>query len=500
MLKQITPHLPVLQVVLPLFGALIVALLRRGPIAWGISLVVCWTMPVIALALVHATSSGEIISYHLGDWAPPIGIEYRVDRLTSFVLLVVSVIAAVMAPYARRSVASEIDQDKQGWFYALYLLCLTGLLGMVVTGDAFNIFVFLEVSSLATYTLIALGQDRRALFAAYQYLIIGTIGATLYIIGVGLLYLLTGTLNIADLAVRLGNISPEQMRPALAALAFITVGISLKLALFPLHLWLPNAYAYAPSFATAFLASTATKVAIYVLVRFVFTVFGVSLGLNHLPIGGVLIGLSIAAMIIASVIAVYETNVKRMLAYSSVAQIGYITLGLGLLNVTGLTGGLLHLMNHAVMKGALFMALGVVAYRIGVCPRLQDMAGLGRRMPLTFMTFVIGGLGLIGVPGTAGFVSKWYLAVGALDANLWPLVFVILASSLIAVLYIGRVVEVAWFREPSAALAEARDPPLSMLLPMLALAAATIYLGIDTDLSARLARGAAEMLIGGLKS
>ncbi len=498
-MKQIIPHLPILQVLVPLFGALLVALMRRGPLAWALALLVCWVMPVIALMLVHETAGGKVLSYHIGNWAPPVGIEYRIDRLTAFVLLIVSSMAAVMAPFARRSVASEIDQDKQAWFYALYLLCLAGLLGMVATGDAFNVFVFLEISSLATYTLIALGKDRRALLAAYQYLIVGTIGATFYIIGVGLLYLLTGTLNIADMGQRLANIGPDQMRPALAALAFITVGISLKLALFPLHQWLPNAYAYAPSFASAFLAATATKVAVYVLVRFIYSVFGPALGMRSVPIGDALIVLSVAAMVIASLIAVYSINVKRMLAFSSIAQIGYVTLGIGLVNVAGLTGGLMHLMNHAVMKGALFMALGAIAYRIGFGPKLADLAGLGRRMPLTFAVFLIGGLGLIGVPGTAGFVSKWYLAAGALDAGLWPLVFAILASSVIAVVYVGRVIEVAWFREPSPALAEARDPPLSMLVPMLVLAAATIYLGVDTEFSARLAASAAEMLIGGLK-
>lgn len=498
-MTALTHHSPILIVLVPLFGALLTAFLRRGALAWAVTLAVCWMLPVIAVLLVQQTASGAVVSYHIGNWAPPVGIEYRIDSLGSYVLLIVASIGAVMAPYARRSVATEIDQDKQAWFYTLYLLCLTGLLGMVATGDAFNVFVFLEISSLATYGLIALGKDRRALLAAYQYLILGTIGATLYIIGVGLLYLLTGTLNIADLAVRLADVKGDQMRPALAALAFITVGISLKLALFPLHLWLPNAYAFAPSFATAFLAATATKVAVYVLVRFIFTVFGAALGIRSVPIGDALIILSVAAMIIASLIAIYESNVRRMLAYSSVAQIGYITLGIGLFNVAGLTGGLLHLMNHAVMKGALFMALGAVAYRIGRSPKLADLAGFAGRMPLTFAVFVIGGFGLIGVPGTAGFVSKWYLAAGALEAKMWPLVFIVLASSVLAVIYVGRVIEVAWFGEPSEALKDARDPPLTMLLPMLALALVTIYLGVDTEHSAKLASRAAEALIGGLK-
>ena len=490
-------NLPALQVVIPLLGAVLTAFLRRGVVAWGLAAIVTWLMPVIAGALLWQALQGGPISYHLGGWPPPWGIEYRVDVLSAFVLLLVSAVSAVMMPFARRSVAFEIEGDKQAWFYSMYLLCLTGLLGITITGDAFNAFVFLEISSLSTYVLIAMGRDRRALLASYQYLIMGTIGATFYVIGIGLLYLVTGSLNMADIADRLGSASVEQFRPIVAAMAFLTVGISLKLALFPLHVWLPNAYAYAPSFATAFLAATATKVAVYLLLRIFFSIFGVGISLEAVR-GDVLLALSVAAMFLASILAVYEQNLKRMLAYSSVAQIGYITFGISLANTNGLTGGIVHIFNHAVMKGVLFLALGAVVYRAGTVT-LADLGGIGRRMPLTFAAFVVAGLGLIGTPGTAGFISKWYLALGALDKGQWPLVFLLVASSLIALVYVGRVVEVAYFRPTSEAAAKAHDPPLNMLLPILILAAATIYFGIFTELSAGIAGKAAQALIGGLK-
>ena len=254
---MIEAQLPALQVVVPLLGAVICAMTRNGWVAWAIALLVSWAMPVIAVLMLLQVLDSGTISYAMGGWEPPWGIEYRVDAINAFVIMLVSAIGAIILPYARQSVASEIDEDKHSWFYTMYLLCLAGLLGMAITGDAFNIFVFMEVSSLATYVLIALGDDRRALLAAYQYLILGTIGATLYVIGVGILYNNTGTLNLHDMAGRIGDV--EHTGAILAALAFLTVGISLKLALFPLHVWLPNAYAYAPSFATAFLAATATK-------------------------------------------------------------------------------------------------------------------------------------------------------------------------------------------------------------------------------------------------
>lgn len=497
-MKAVWPQLPALLVVLPLLAAALVALLRRGGPAFALTLAVCWILPFIAGALLWQVLANGPISYHIGGWEPPWGIEYRVDVLSAFVLVLVSAVGAVIMPFAWRSVAFEIPEERLAWFYCMYLLCLTGLLGIAITGDAFNAFVFLEVSSLASYVLIALGRDRRALLAAFQYLIMGTIGATFYIIGVGLLYLLTGSLNMMDIAARLGAAAPEQMPAIVAALGFITVGISLKLALFPLHAWLPNAYAYAPSWVTVFLSATATKVAIYLLIRFYFSVFGVAIELDALPVTDIIVVLSVAAMFIASIVAVFETDLKRMLAYSSVAQIGYITLGIGLANQAGLTGGLVHVVNHALMKAALFLAVGAIFYR--ACPvQIKDLAGIGRKMPLTMAAFTVACFGLVGTPGTSGFVSKWYLAVGALDKGWWWLVFLIVGSSLIALAYVGRILEAAWLREPSAAIAHASDPPLSMLLPLIALAAATIYFGIDTEWTAGIAGTAAEALLRGLR-
>ncbi len=497
-MSAVLPHLPVLQVLIPLIGALLAGFLKRGSTAFALALVVTWLMPVIAGTMLHEVLTSGPISYAMGGWAPPIGIEYRVDLLNGFVLLLVSSVAAVIMPFARRSVTLELDESREAWFYCMYLLCLTGLLGITVTGDAFNAFVFLEISSLSTYVMIATGLDRRALLASFQYLVMGTIGATFYVIGIGFLFLLTGTLNFVDMADRLVEVAPVQYNAIVVAIAFISVGVGLKLALFPLHAWLPNAYAYAPSFATAFLAATATKVAIYLLIRLYYSVFGYAVDFSELPIGDVVIVLSIAAMFIASAIAVFETNLKRMLAYSSVAQIGYITLGIGLANQAGLTGGIVHLFNHAAMKATLFVALGCVFFRVGSVS-LNDLAGLGRRMPITMTAFTIGGLGLVGVPGTAGFISKWYLALGALENGSWLIAFLIVASSLIAVVYVGRVMEVIWFREPtSKAVIAASEPPPSMLLPLIALAVSVIYFGFDTGLTAGIASKAAAMLLGGL--
>lgn len=485
-------HLPALQVVVPLLGSVVCAVVRQRHICWLVTLGCSLAMPVIAVALLWQVEQSGPISYALGGFEPPLGIEYRVDAPNVFLLVLVSFIGAAVTLYAPRSVADEIAPERQGWFYAMYLICMAGLLGIAITGDAFNAFVFMEVSSLAMYTLIALGQERRALVAAFQYLIIGTVGATFYVVGVGFIFAMTGTLNLVDIAGRLHDV--DQMRPLIAGLAFITIGIGLKLAMFPLHLWLPNAYAYAPTVATAFISATATKVAVYLLLRYLFSVFGVAFILTQTPAKWLLMGLAAVAMIVCSLSAIYQINVKRMLAYSSVAQVGYMLLGISLVSEAGLTGGISHLFNHAIIKCCLFLAIGCVFFSTGVT-RIENMAGIGRTMPLTMGAFVLAGLGLIGVPGTAGFVSKWYLIQGAAEAEQWWLVAVIVVSSVLAVVYVGRIVEVAWFREPTARVV--RRPPPEMLAVTWVLAAAVVYFGVQTDFSAGVAAQAARDLLTG---
>lgn len=490
---MIATHLSILQVVLPLVAAPLCVLARRPGLSWLITLIVVWLcLGVAALLLNHAVHIGPI-SYELGGWPPPWGIEYRIDVLNAFVLLLVSAIGAIVLPFARDSVLEEIGPDRAYLFYASLLLCMTGLLGMAATGDAFNVFVFLEISSLSSYILISMGRDRRALTSAFQYLIMGTIGGTFVLIGIGFMYAATGTLNMADLAERLPLAGDS--RTVRVAYAFFIVGVSLKMALFPLHLWLPNAYAFAPSAVTVFLAATATKVAVYIMLRFTFDVFGLNIAFSESPLETLLVLLSAVAVIAASVSAIFQENVKRSFAYSSVAQIGYIMLGIALLNITGLTAGILHLFNHALAKGAIFMALGCVFLRTRSI-RLPDMAGLGQQMPWTMAAFVVGGLSLIGVPLTVGFISKWYLIQATLEQGLWPIAVLVLVGSLLAVIYVWRVVETAYLQEPAEGRPRYQEAPLSMLLPTWVMVLANLYFGIHTSLTAGTAQHAAQLLMG----
>jgi multicomponent Na+:H+ antiporter subunit D len=238
-------------------------------------------------------------------------------------------------------------------------------------------------------------------------------------------------------------------------------------------------------------------VAVYALLRFILDVFGVDFSLGDMPLNVLLIVLGSAGILIASLVAVYQENVKRMLAYSSVAQVGYMVLGIGLASAAGVSAAIMHLFNHALMKGALFLALGAVAYQLGRVG-LRDFAGLGRSMPWTMAAIVIGGLSLIGVPGTAGFISKWYLVLAILEQGLWPLAVLVLIGSILALLYIWRLVEAAYFQRPDENAVVPGEAPLSLLIPLWVLAAANIYFGLFTELNVGLAEQAASQLLEGL--
>ncbi len=486
-------HLPVLVVIVPLLAGPLCVLVERPIAAWGVALVAAWLSFAAAVVLAMQVADTGTISYELGGWAPPWGIEYRIDTLGSYVLLIVTAIASLVMVAAKESVAREVPEPLIARFYAALMLAFAGLAGIVATGDAFNVFVFLEISSLASYALISMGRDRRALTSAFEYLVMGTIGATFILIGIGFLYMMTGTLNMQDLAARLPEV--WDTRTVRAGFAFLTVGIGLKLAMFPLHLWLPNAYTYAPSVVTAFLAATATKVAVYLLLRFMLGIFGIDFALGRMPLEYILLPVGVLGILSASLVAIYQVEVKRLLAYSSVAQIGYMVLGIGLASTTGITGAILHLFNHALMKGALFLALAAVAYRMG-STALQDLVGLGRRMPWTMAAIVVGGLSLVGVPGTVGFVSKWYLVLASLEQGLWPVALLILLGSLLAVVYVWKLVEAAYLTEPQGEVV-VQEAPLSMLVPLWLLVIANVYFGVQTDVSVGLARQAAAVLTGG---
>jgi multicomponent Na+:H+ antiporter subunit D len=364
-----------------------------------------------------------------------------------------------------------------------------------VHGDAFNIFVFMEISSLSTYILISAGPDRRALVATYRYIIMGTIGATLYLIGVGFLYMATGSLNTMDIASRLADV--QEVRLLLVAAGFITVGLALKAAIFPLHSWMPNAYTFAPNVVTVFIAAASAKVSLYVLMRIDYAIFYKNIPNHELQLALLLIPMGVLALLAGSMLAIYEKNLKRLLAYSSVAQVGYIAIGMSMASVAGLTAAIVHMFNHGLIKGGMFMAVACLALRYRTV-NIANLAGAGRAMPWTMAAFVVGGLGLIGVPLTPGFISKWYLVLGALEEGGLGafLIVIILLSSLLAVIYVWKVIEVAYFREPRANAIPVTEAPLVMLIPTWIVVLTGFWVAVDSTVPVTMARLGAETLLG----
>ena len=491
-------QLPALQVIVPLMSAPIAAAMRARDLAWVVTCAASIMSFAISIALTSAVlqgPAGTSISYAMGGWPPPFGIELVIDSLSAIVLLIITGASTAALLAGRRAMAKDVEPHRLPLFYAAWLTAVAGLCGISVTGDAFNVFVFMEISSLATYVIIAAGPDRRALASVFKYLITGTVGATFYLIGIGLIYMMTGTLNLADMQSRIGD-APTQ-GPVLAAAGFITVGLALKAAVFPLHVWLPNAYAHAPHTVTAFIAACSTKVALYVLLRFDFLVFQQNIADHAWHFALFFLPLGIAGVLFGSCVALFETNLKRLLGYSSVAQIGYIVLGAAMLDRAGLTAAVLHMFNHALAKGALFLAVIGIGLQTGRL-RLARLRGVGRAMPLTMAGFAVAAASLIGIPGTAGFISKWYLVSAALEQGPWAiaLVVVILVSSLLAVAYLWRVLEPAFFGEPHPGRFDRTEPmDWAPVLLLWIAAAANVYFGLAPQLPVELASRAADILL-----
>jgi multicomponent Na+:H+ antiporter subunit D len=449
-------------------------------------------------ALVTVIDQGVALHYNLGGWTPPVGIEYVVDHIAAFVAVVVSSVSTLTIIATRRWADREAG-DRTGPFYGLVMLLLAGLLGMVVTGDLFNLFVFLEISSLAAYALVFLG-GRQGMIAGFRYLMLGSIGGAFYLLGVGFLYFTTGTLNMADTAAILTE--DASARSVQAGAVFIFVGLGLKMALVPLHVWLPDAYTFAPSSVNSLIAPVMTKVGAYAMIRMFISVFPDGYLTDQVPIADALLVLGLIGIVYGSVMAIAQHDLRRMLAYSSIGQLGLIAVGIGLATPLGFIAALLHIMNHAVMKSTLFLAVASVRLSTGLS-NVSDLTGLGRRMPLTMAAFTLGAISMVGIPPAAGFFSKWWAVQAAVERDQWLVVVVVLGSSLLTAVYLFRVLERVYLHPPkpehaadhqsaiagaspddptAAEATEATESPADAVLPLVLLAIATVALGVMSSI------------------
>ncbi|HHV57749.1 MAG TPA: monovalent cation/H+ antiporter subunit D family protein [Firmicutes bacterium] len=483
------------QLLLPLLTLLVAALVlpllkprRAAPFALAaLGLAFLLWLPLTASVL----HSG-IVTYHLGGWPPPVGIEITADKLAVFFGGTVFLVALPAAFGAAVDLPAAVPERALPSFWTLYLLLVFSLLGLAEAGDLFNTYVFLEISSLAACALVASVHRPANLEAAFKYLLLSTVGSGCVLMAIALLYMVTGQLNLGFLARELPYQAPLYPKIVAAAGTFLLAGLGVKAALFPLHTWLPDAHASAPAPASALLSGLVVKAYVVVLVRVVWGTLG-QVFLTLLPFKTLLLVLATASIFFGSILAMAQVDLKRMLAYSTVAQMGYIFLGLAAGNVTAFTGAILHIFNHALLKGTLFLAAGTIIRRTGE-RHLPNLIGSGHTCPTALSAFSIAALGMVGIPATCGFTSKWLLTVGALQAGSPLLAWVVLLSSLLNAAYYLPVIILGFFGHGSTG--EIRfhwdRVPAGLLLPAGFLACASIVFGLWPSLPLHLAQDIAH--------
>lgn len=441
-----------------------------------------------AVILCFFLPGGSVLIYKMGGWAPPLGIILVLDGLSRFLLLTVNLIAFLATLYSVSYMEKYTGKDK---YYTLFLLMVAGMNGVVLTGDIFNLFVFLEIAAIASYALVAFGTESEELEASFKYLVMGSVASTLILFAIAFIYALTGTLNMADVA---------RSFPAGAGIAkvFITalflLGFGMKSALVPFHAWLPDAHPSAPAPISAMLSGVLIKaLGVYVLIRIIYNIFGMTSALSN-----ILVVLGVLSMLGGVFLAIGQWDLKRLLAYHSISQIGYVILGIGLATPLGIIGGLFHLFNHALFKSLLFLNAGSVEYTIGT-RQLKEMGGLGKKMPVTSSTSLVASLSIAGIPPFNGFWSKLIIIIACLEAGRFGLALAAVVGSLLTLASFLKVQKYAFFEKLPTALDKIKEAPWPMGISMTVLALLCLLTGIGYPLVIKtLVDPAMQAVMGGL--
>ncbi len=472
-------HFPILMITIPLVCAVLLPFLgylRRKWVAWA-ALIPLIASTVLGFLLIGKIPADGSLSYHLGNWAPPWGIELRVDLVGLFLMIVICAITLLALVFSRRYIEKEVSGGRLTAYYVLFLLMSGAMLGFVATGDIFNLFVFMEILALSSYALVAITGNRDAVRAAFKYVLMGAPSSIMVLLAIAFAYSATGTLNMADMA---GHIA-ESGYTVVLIVSFIlfVIGFGVKAALFPLHMWLPDAHSIAPSPISALLSGLLVEVGAFAILRITFSVFTTS---AENLIGATMDAVSIfaaAAVLYGGIMAIMQKDLKMMIAYSTVSHIGYIFLGITAMTAEGITGAMYHMLDHGLAKACLFLCAGCFIYVKGY-RRIDELKGAWRQMPWTCFAFALASISVIGIPPTAGFISKWYLILGNIEAGNYLYVAVLLVGSVLAAVYCLRVIYYMFFQngEEGAWEDNPRDAAPSMLSPVWALSLGTLFFGI----------------------
>lgn len=474
-------HFPVYILLILLTYAIFIPLTKRGyntkfKIQTAIVLAITW---LLSLSVLIYVMKGNSFVYNFGNWSPVIGIQFAIDEFSALMMFVVLTISSLIILYSLKDIEQELSSGGLVIsYYTLVFLLLFSMTGMVLTNDMFNLYVFLEILSITSCAIISITRTKDNLMATLKYLVIGTAGSAAILLGISMLYMVTGYLNMTEANNIIAQVWQNYPNNILLSVVFIMVGLGIKAAIFPLHTWLPDAHSSAPTPSSALLSGLVVKIYIFAMAKFLFRIIGIDI-IKAIGVPNFMTYFAILGMIFGSVFAIGQKDIKRMLAYSSVAQLGYIFLGLGLATDLGFAASMFHVITHALMKTALFLSAGAIIHKTGK-RNIEDLKGIGYEMPVTMGVFSIAALGMIGVPGINGFISKWYLSMAVLDANKPIYVVLILLSSLLNAIYYLPIIISAFLKEN-----EERDNvmvldrlPKLMSLTMVAIAAACIVMGI----------------------
>jgi len=457
----------------------------------------------ISLLVLACASIGQSGVYEIGKWSIPLGINLVLDGLSCLLLLAISVVSAAAMLFSARYMEQYTAKAK---YLSLFLLMVAGMNGVVLSGDIFNLFVFLEIASIASYALVGFGCEHEELEASFKYMVLGTIASIFILFAVALVYGNTGSLNMAYIS---KAIASRGLNVGLTfALSLFIAGFGLKAALVPFHAWLPDAHPSAPAPISAMLSGVLIKtLGIYALVRIIFNVFGVSVSVSW-----VLITLGVLSMLVGVFLAVGQWDLKRLLAYHSISQMGYVVLGIGIgaliLARSGniawaslaILGGLFHLLNHAVFKSLLFLTSGSVQMSTGT-RQLKQMGGLAEKMPFTRTTCTIASASIAGIPPFNGFWSKLIIVFAAAQAQLWTLAAVTVIVSLVTLISFLKVQRYVFLGELPENLQQTKENKGSMLVAMVFLACLCVLMGLLVlvpSLRASILDPAVKVLIDGL--
>lgn len=456
---------PVLLIVIPLAGAFAIPLFGfiSKNISKCISLIVTLVMVVIVGSLIPKVISSSIV-VKIGGFQLPFGINLIVSPFSLFFAGVISLLAFFVSIYAIKYI-DEGDVDK---YHLLFLLFVAGASGVVLTGDIFNLFVFFEILCISSYALVAYNRDKDGVEAGIKYLIQGSIGSAFILIGIALLYGSCGSLNMADIAKQIHSMDSPLL--SFTLFLFLT-GFGVEAAVFPLNGWLPDAHSSAPSTISAVLSGFAIEIGLYAVIRVVCTVFGAT-GILHF-----LSGLGVLTLLVGEIAAFKQEDIKRLLAYSSIGQIGLILFAFSVGTLESVAGGLFHILSHALSKGLLFLAAGYMIYKVG-SRKIDKMKGIGARMPVTSFCFLIAAFSLVGLPPFIGFPSKFMIVKSALlttHGYFYFLVGVVLLGTVIEVSYFFKLIQNIFSRTGEERIDEA---PLCALVPIIIMAVIILAVGI----------------------